>query len=646
MKVIVKENQMKKTYNISILALLLMGLFLSSCKDYLDIVPDKTAELDLLFDRQAQAYKALATCYSYLPKEDDLYGTKVLSSDELATPLGQVTNGIEIMRGRQNVNDPKLSYWSGYNGGGYQNSLFNAFRDCNIFIENIDQVPDMTDEEKATWKAEAIFLKAYYHFLLVRSYGPIPITDVNIPVSASIDDVRVKRNTVDECFDYIVSTIDLAMTDLPDRVTNTLYLGRIDKTIAAAIKARVLLYAASPLFNGNAEFYQDFTNVDGTPLFNTTYSADKWKLAMEAAKEAIDLALMNDVSIYTFKGSAIEDDKDFIRSPLIKSLYHYRFMFTDKWNSELIWGHSSPVTSWYQIQAASLMKHPTKNHEAAWQWLAPTLRMVETYYTSNGLPIEEDLTYDFENRYEITNVQFSNLLEAQPGEQTLNLHLNREPRFYASIGFDRGYNRTHGGRFNLKMRKGEKPGGRAGSSNDYLVTGYLVKKYAHMNSEGEGYDKLETYAWPTIRLAELYLIYAEAYNEYNGPAQPVYDALNEVRSRVGLPAVEEVWADAALAKTPNKHLTQDGLRDIIWQERMIEMAFEGHRYHDVRRLKLGDQYFNNPVYGWNVDETEIDKFYALTKVSERVFLTPRDYFEPIKLEETTRNPNLVQNLGW
>jgi len=321
-------------------------------------------------------------------------------------------------------------------------------------------------------------------------------------------------------------------------------------------------------------------------------------------------------------------------------------MFTDKWNSELIWGHSSPVTSWYQIQAASLMKHPTKNHEAAWQWLSPTLRMVESYYTKNGLPIDQDLTYNYDSRYQVSTVQYTNQLEAQTGQETLNLHLNRESRFYASIGFDRGYNRTHGERFSLKMRKGEKPGGRSGSSNDYLVTGYLVKKYSHMNSEGEGYDKLVTYAWPMVRLAELYLIYAEAYNEYNGPSQDVYDALNEIRSRAGIPDVEAVWSNSSLAKTVNKHLNQDGLREIILQERMIELAFEGHRYHDVRRLKLGDMYFNNPVYGWSVDEEEVDKFYTLTKVSERVFLTPRDYFEPIKLEETTRNPNLIQNLGW
>ena len=118
---------------------------------------------------------------------------------------------------------------------------------------------------------------------------------------------------------------------------------------------------------------------------------------------------------------------------------------------------------------------------------------------------------------------------------------------------------------------------------DYYADCILDESLNHPNSEGNLYNKLVIYPWPIIRLAELYLNYAEAFNEYYGPDQKVYDALNKVRVRSGVPTVEEAWENSAVAKTPNKHKTQEGLREIVKQERRIEMAFEGHRNFDVRR---------------------------------------------------------------
>ena len=192
------------------------------------------------------------------------------------------------MKGQQSSSSPKLSYWSGYNG---QGSLWQGIRHCNILIENIHNVVDMTEEEKNAWAAEAKFLKAYYHFLLLTYYGPIPIVDENLPISASDQDVRVKRKHIDEVFQYIVSTIDEAIIDLPIRVLNSNDLGRIDQVIAKAIKSRVLLYAASPLFNGNFEMYSDFIDENGDHFFNQSYDASKWELARDASLEAINAAL-------------------------------------------------------------------------------------------------------------------------------------------------------------------------------------------------------------------------------------------------------------------------------------------------------------------------------------------------------------------
>jgi len=630
---------MKKKFIIILLA----GLF--SCDNYLDIVPDQTQQVDLLFERKEVAYTALATCYAYLPKNDGVYTSFMTMSDEITTPISKETDGVRIMKGQQSASNPKFGLWSGWSD---QGSLWEGIRHCNILIENIHNVVDMTEEEMNSWAAEAKFLKAYYHFLLFTYYGPIPIVDENLPISASDNEVRVKRSTVDQSVDYIVQTIDDAIIDLPVRELSSNDLGRIDQVIAKSIKSRVLLYAASPLFNGNSEMYSGFINEDGEHYFNQTYDQTKWDLAKDASLDAINAALENGVGLYEFSSTPPNYEDEYEESEFLRTLYDLKYTIVDKWNSELIWGNSNPVrdNDWWQMQAACMMKNPSASSvEAAWQWIAPTLRIAELFYTENGLPIDQDLTYDFQNRFNTATVGASQNYQAQYGTTTAKLNLNREPRFYSSLGFDRGYNRTWGNLWQLRMKKGEIHG-RIANSDDYLITGYALKKLVHPDSEGDGYNKIVTYAWPMIRLSELYLNYAEAINESAGPNQEAYDALNAVRERAGISNVEDAWGNASISATLNKHTTQDGFREIIRQERLIELSFEGNRYNDIRRWKQAEQYFNSPVFGWSVDETSVSGYYNITQVGTRSFNSPRDYFHPISINEITINPNLTQNLGW
>ncbi len=635
---------------IKIIILLFFSIIIfSSCEKYLDIVPDGTQELDLLFNRKETAYKALANSYSYLPQNDGTYASYVLLSDEVAVPVQKEPNAIRVMKGQQTVSAPLMGYWFGFEAiGRKQGSLWEGIRSCNILIENIDLVFDMSQAEKNQWKAEVSFLKAYYHFLLVSNYGPIPIIDANLPIDASDEAVRVERKTVDECFSYIVETIDEAITNLPERVIGNNDLGRIDRVIAKAIKSRVLLYSASPLFNGNSEFYSDFVNKNDEHFFNQSFEASKWQTAAEATKEALDDAIAQGVSMYYYTDTAPSFDTNNFQFQLVRDQYNNRFAITDPWNKELIWGNSSPVTGgdYWRIQSPALMKDPSSSSvEAAWQWLAPSLRMAETYYTKNGLPIDEDKNFDYANRYDVTTIAFNQRFYAQTNGRTAKLNLDREPRFYSSLGFDRGINRTWNSIWNLKMRSGEAHG-RIANTADYLVTGYALKKLVHQDTEGDAYNKVIAYPWPMIRLSELYLNYAEALNEANGPSAEVYDALNKIRDRAGIPTVQEAWSNVNNAVTVNKHLSKEGLREIIRQERSIELAFEAHRYYDVRRWKLADKYFSTPIKGWSVDEDSEANYYQIKDVSQRSFNSPRDYFQPISFTELSRNPNLVQNPGW
>ena len=386
-----------------------------------------------------------------------------------------------------------------------------------------------------------------------------------MPISASDIEVRVKRRTVDESVNYIVETIDDALIHLPARVLSSNDLGRIDQVIAKAIKSRVLTYAASPLFNGNSEMYSGFVNEDGEHFFNQSYDQTKWDRAREASLDAINVSLENGVSIYDFTSSPPNYEDEYEDEEFIQTLYDIKYSIVDKWNGELIWGNSNPVrdNDWWQMQAACMMKNPTASSvEAAWQWIAPTLRVAELFYSENGLPIDEDLSYDFQNRYNTTSVSGSQNMQAQYGSSTAKLNLDREPRFYSSLGFDRGYNRTWGNLWQLRMKKGESHG-RIANSDDYLITGYALKKLVHPDSEGDGYSKIVTYAWPMIRLSELYLNYAEAINESSGPNSDAYNALNVIRERAGIRSVEDAWGDATISSNLNKHTTQEGLREII-----------------------------------------------------------------------------------
>src|SRR5690606_24503397 len=172
-------------------------------------------------------------------------------------------------------------------------SLYQGISDCNIFLDNIHKVPDMHQDEKDRWTGEATFLKAYYHFLLIRQYGPIFLLKTNPPVSTSIAESKVHRNTLDESFEYVETLLDevLANESVPEEITNIAEeLGRVSKGITLAFKAYVQLTAASPLFNGNAD-YSTIVDNRGVAIFNSNKTEperlERWSRAAETARQAI-----------------------------------------------------------------------------------------------------------------------------------------------------------------------------------------------------------------------------------------------------------------------------------------------------------------------------------------------------------------------
>jgi len=628
--------------------LFIFSMLIGCKKDYLDVVPDNIATIDNAFTSRNEAEKYLYTCYSYLPDESAINSNPaLLGSDELWTywpiaasnPLPKFPQ--QLARGLQDVTNPLLNYWDGNNGGNNK-PLWQAIRDCNIFLDNIRKVPDMGPTEINRWFGEVLFLKAYYHFYLFRMYGPIPIMDKTVPISATTEEVRVYRQPVDKVVNYITSLLDSAAGYLPASIQNrSSELGRITRPAALAIKARVLVTAASPLFNGNTDFTQ-LKNVNGKPgdsamLFNPVKDPAKWDRAVKACKEAIVDAEGAGTALYNFVPLTTVSDR-------IKREMTIRNSVTDKWNNELIWGLAIPDGSWIQGWSTPRLDPAKLANDAFKGELAPTLRMAELFYTENGVPISEDKTWDFANRNSLRAGTAADKDYIQNGYTTVGLHFNREPRFYADLGFDGSVWYMQNGTFNIQAKSGQNQS-RKGATG-YSTTGYFTKKLTNWKFVIDpvyGFTQ-EVYPWPMMRLADLYLLYAEALNEQSGPSAEAYAYINKVRERAGLQSVELSWSN--YSNNPGKYTTQTGLRDIIQQERSIEFAFEGHNFWDLRRWKKAAEVLNTPVFGWDIEQSDANNYYRRKLLFNQKFITPRDYFWPIWDGDILVNRNLVQNLGW
>lgn len=642
---------------IFLVCLLGITLLFSRC-DYLEIVPDNTVEVGSLFENRDKALNALSTCYRYMPNFEKLHQSMSLAGDEWVGRLDasyaedrNIDRGEKLMRGWNNSNEPIFNYWAG--GGGVE-SLYEGIRVCNIFLENIENVPDLTPREREDWIAQVKVLKAYYHYYLTRLYGPIVIVDKNLEAYSPVEEVRQERQPVDSCFNYAVGLIDEVLKEGDLAIAREVsYLGQIDQQIAKAIKAEILLTRASPLFNGNSEYFSNFKGKNGQLLFPMEYDAEKWKEALDAVKEAIDIAETNGKKLYVYDGTPKFWDVDnFKNSEIIQYAYNERFSIVEPWNDEVVWGYSGlDFTGQGGFAHATNMRSVADPTQAgyAWQWLGADFRMLEMYYTKNGVPIEEDKTFDYDNRMQLTTIPDDNYHQGymQAGESTVKLSLNREPRFYAWLAVDRGIWRTHDIANDLKMRYNEFPGGRgAQHTTDFYWTGVGVKKFVHPESGTGHWARVVKFPYPIIRMSDLYLMYAEAYNEYYGPNQEVYDNLNKIRARGGLRSIEDVYSDASIVKNVGKHLTKEGLREIIHKERSIELSFEGKKYFDVLRWKEANRYFTSPMKGWNTTGSDPGQYYILMTLQNRVWQTPRDYLMPLPLWDINRNPNLVQNPGW
>jgi hypothetical protein len=425
--------------------------------------------------------------------------------------------------------------------------------------------------------------------------------------------------------------------------------------IAKALKAKILMLSASPIYNGNTDFSSLIDN-QGNSLVSQSYDPQKWILAKDAILDAIESAEANGHSLYQFNQQIPINGG--INEQITQEL-SLRAAITEPFNPEIIWAFSADWTGelqqWCQPRwtsdHAALFGFTKKSH-------APTLNMAETFYSRNGVPIDEDLSWDYGNRFDVIQTPILDADNLNYHEfyiendyATAKLHTFREPRFYSTLGFDGGkWFSLETENINLIPHLNAKAGAPSGKQGFeiYSITGYFAKKLVHYENiiSLEG-STIKGYSFPIIRLSDLYLMYAEASNETKAaPDSEVYEYIQKVRDRAGLDVGGDLVSTWQVhSANPSKPTTKDGMRAIIHQERMIELALEGHRYWDIRRWKLAGEYFSKPIRGWNIFKPDVEGFYEVENIFYRNYLT-KDYLWPISQTELLRNPNLIQNPGW
>ena len=617
---------------------------LAAC-DFLDVVPEGQATQEDIFKTSKDARKYLNTLYTYAPNIAAYrYMPDFCAGDDIITATNGQTRYFpykSMLYNEENASQTYYGLWDATTSspsGRTNYDMYKGIRYCYIMIDNIDAVPGISPSVADEFKGEAYFLIAYYHWVLLTHYGPVILVRGQLDMGLPEEQVYVARSPFDECVTFIAETYDRAADLLHGYPTRPdADLGRATSVAAKAMKARLLLYAASPLCNGNTEFYARFRNNDGTPLMSQTYNPEKWKWALDACQEAITLAEDNGHRLYespnaTAAATAAE-----------RGEINYHDCFVEPlWNTtEYLWAMGDQTGIGHlQRYGGARLKLPYSTDGFCIN-IVPTFECVEMYYTHNGLPWDRDPETMHIDPYAY-NAE----------KETANLHVYKEPRFYASVGYDRGTYRFNGGKMTIKAHKGEPQGFTGSYDNEYQsYNGYFCQKWVNeqskmtLNSSGNySVSTYMSYVFPYMRIAELYLSYAEADFEYDGTLSDYgYECLNKIRSRCGLPTFQDSWSRAGGIPSGQK------LRDIIRRERSIEFMLEGRRFHDIRRWKIAEECLRPIPKAWNIEGDTPEKFYKLVDMKEndtRIFTTPKHYWLAIPNSQLNINGQLVQNPGY
>ena len=648
--------------------MLLSAITFNSCEDYIDIdeyVYDK-ATIDTIFMSKTRTLEYIIGTSALLKNESNFVGDwdyradfpSGMGSDEAIQPwvnwdhagstlvVDQVTP-----RNTQNVNP-----WPDY---------YKGIRKANIILARVDGNPELSDAELRDYKGLAHFLRAYFYYSLVRLYGPVPILpDEPFDTDATVESTSYERSSYDDCVEYICANLEQAVQLLP-RDRGIAYQYMPTRGAAMALMARIRLYAASPLYNGNT-YYADWTRSDGTHFISQVADNDKWGKAAAAFKRIIELEkyqLFTTEKIVNSRGTGTLELPD-TNDPNLKTknfpdgaadidpYRSYKSIFDGSITPE-----SNPELIYFNDAASINNRFAFPSKQGGNSTLSVPRDVVDQFRMADGRMFSEATEEEKSWQAVGTGLTFSEnyVLTAERAR----MDDNREPRYYASIGFNHCYwpgtAYTGSGSDVTNMNVTYYSNGNArGSDMDYNRTGYTIRKWAHQEDNLDYWGKVKQKTYPIIRYAEVLLGYVEAMNEMentytdevsgvtvNKDVMQMVKYFNQIRYRSGLPGITE--ADAG---------NYEKMKELIKHERQIEFFFEDHRYYDLRRWMDAPEVMRKPVTGLDVTarSSERESFYTIkiwnTETAMKRVWNNKMYFFPIDQNVLDRNGKLVQNPDW
>ena len=618
-----------------ILAIITGAFLLSSCSDFLDKEMDTELTLDMVFQDRARMEGWLANVYYNVPSPTWDYlrnggGSWDVLGDEYSPSERWRNYGWQMI--------PRiLGLWSSNDNwdANYWVNLPKRIRTAYIFMENVKPLPEqgVSVQEVEYMKAECRFLAAYYWYLLVNTYGVIPFRPGYVaPTDAPMAELMTPQVPYDDVIDWLDDEFLAVSRILPATYPEEQKYGRATSIMCLAVRARMLLFAASDLVNGNPN-YAGYLNKEGNPVFNPQRENSKWQRAATACKDLIDAAHNAGHELYR------EYNSDGSIDPFMsyQNLFLYNY---SQGNRELLFVRPSKPNQDYEKHASPLSVGGNGG-------LGVTQRLVDAFFMSNGLPrnasgsgyVEEGFSTVNDLRLTAWNgCKRNSSTEGVITEAGVyNMYCNREPRFYISVYYNNAYYPNNGSKLDFRYLQKDNNG-----TWDSPQNGYLARKKTNPTSNvSSGFYPYK----PDIlyRLGEAYLNYAEALNESaNGNTDDILYYINKIRERAGLRQYTTGATNATHIHVDNN---RNSLREIIHAERAVELCCEGLRYDDLRRWMKAETMLTGPFDGMNFNGSTNEQFYRRTVYQTREY-RKQFYWFPIQQEHLDENPNLVPTPFW
>ncbi|WP_312482505.1 RagB/SusD family nutrient uptake outer membrane protein [Sphingobacterium multivorum] len=669
---------MKIYYKLSYFLGILLGLMsLVGCSKYLDISDDFSASdsKGFIFNNPGQSVRFQRYIYKGMPNYSDYAGTTA-SADGLGNPWVSMSDETKNNSSGY-LRDVVLQ---GFNASGSTfhrwTSLYKVIRQATVYLDSARTIgvngdPDFIDAAQLkSLKAECYFFRAYAHYLLFEQYGPVPVmTTESDPADPGVD---FARNSVDEVVEAIDNDIVSAIEGLDENRFSASFASGFDenklaiptKGVALALRAKLWIYAASPLFNGGYSEALSLSNPDGKQLF-PQYDAKKWVKAKQVLKDFIDFANNGNYTLYY--------------SSVPNNAYMNVYELFQRYNKEIIWANST--NSWATAEMAQTPRdiYRTAGGSTA-GYMGVTQEAVDAFFMANGLKINDPNSGYTESGFtDVVNpaTRFvknnAEIVLTDPNVSTM--YANREPRFYASVTYqgkswhDVVSNASLQGTtaasslatrvfFSRDILSSVNPrpgyGGVAHSGNatagGYSKTGYMLYKFNNRTIHPTVANGIRSVFRPSIifRLADFYLLYAEACNEVDPSDPEIIKYIDLVRKRAGIPGYAELNASG---KKTDVIGNQSKQREAIQRERRIELFAEGQRYFDVRRWMIAEtaEGRQGGVFtGMNIAGNQSDLSY-FKRVDfdngSRIFKKAM-YLYPIPYSEISKSKLLIQNPGY